>query len=120
VRLIADECIAVALVEVLRAGDHDVLYIAEVAAGLSDSDVVALAAREQRLLLTEDKDFGDLVFRRGNTLPGVVLLRIDPEHAALKAIRLAAAIDRYGAGLFGRYMVIEEGRFRSRPLHSGL
>jgi predicted nuclease of predicted toxin-antitoxin system len=116
VRWLADECVAAPLVSALRSDGHDVLYVAEVAAGLSDSDVVALALREHRLLLTEDKDFGDLVFRREHAIPGVVLLRIGPENTALKPIRLAAAIERYGEGLFGRYMVIEEGRFRSRRL----
>jgi len=106
VRWLADECVAAPLVAFLRTGGHDVLYVAEAAAGFSDSDVLALALREMRLLLTEDKDFGDLVFRRGRAVPGIVLL--------------AAAIERYGEGLFGRYMVIEEGRFRSRRLWSGL
>jgi hypothetical protein len=74
--------------------------------------------REKRLLLTEDKDFGELVFRRERAVPGVVLMRINPENPALKAVRLAAAIERYGDGLFGRYTVIEGGRFRSRRLWS--
>jgi hypothetical protein len=48
-------------------------------------------------------------------------MRIDPDKGELKKmIRLAAAIERYGEELFGRYMVIEEGRFRSRPLWSVL
>lgn len=81
------------LVAFLRLGSHDVLYIAEAAAGISDPDVIDLALREKRLLLTEDKDFGDLVFRRERTVPGVVLMRIGPENPALKAMRLAAAID---------------------------
>jgi predicted nuclease of predicted toxin-antitoxin system len=93
-----------------------VLYVTESASGLSDADVIALALSEKRLLLTEDKDFGDLVFRRERAIPGVVLMRIGPEHPALKAMRLAAAIERYREGLFGCYMVIEEGRFRSRRL----
>jgi predicted nuclease of predicted toxin-antitoxin system len=118
VRWLADECVAAPLVAFLRAAGHDVLYVAEAAAGLSDSDVIALALREKRLLLTEDKDFGDLVFRRERAIPGVVLMRVRPEHSALKAVRLAAAIERYGEGLFGRYVVIEEGRFRSRRLWS--
>jgi len=59
------------------------LYAAESAAGFSDADVIALALREKRLLLTEDKDFGDLVFRRERTVPGVVLMRIGPENPAL-------------------------------------
>jgi predicted nuclease of predicted toxin-antitoxin system len=120
VRWLADECVAAPLVASLRGTGHDVLYVAEAAAGLSDADVIALALREKRLLLTEDKDFGDLVVRRGHAVPGVVLMRIDPENAELKKIRLAAAIERYGEGLFGRYMVIEEARFRSRKLWSGL
>ena len=57
--------------------------------------------------------------RRERAVPGVVLLRIDSENTDLKAMRLAAAIERYGEGPFGRYMVIEEGRFRSRQLWSG-
>lgn len=118
-RWLADECVAAPLVALLRSFGHDVLYVAEVAAGLSDAEVVALAMRESRLLLTEDKDFGDLVFRWGRPVPGVVLMRIDPDSVKLKTIRLAAAIDRFGGDLFGRYMVIEEGRFRSRHLWSG-
>jgi predicted nuclease of predicted toxin-antitoxin system len=116
VRWLADECVAAPLVAFLRAKGHDVLYVAEAVAGLSDVDVVALALHETRLLLTEDKDFGDLVFRRERAVPGVVLMRIGPDDFVLKAERLTAAIERYGEGLFGRYMVIEEGRFRSRRL----
>jgi predicted nuclease of predicted toxin-antitoxin system len=117
-RWLADECVAAPLVAFLRLSSHDVLYIAEAAVGISDPDVIDLALREKRLLLTEDKDFGDLVFRRERTVPGVVLMRIGPENPALKAMRLAAAIDRYGEGLFGRYIVINEVRFRSRRLWS--
>jgi predicted nuclease of predicted toxin-antitoxin system len=129
VRWLADECVAAPVVAALRTDGHDVLYVAEAAAGLSDAKVVELALREQRLLLTEDseqrllltedKDFGDLVFRREHAVPGVVLLRIAPENPALRATRLAAAIERYGEALLGRYMVIEEGRFRSRRLWGG-
>jgi predicted nuclease of predicted toxin-antitoxin system len=86
------------------------------AARARDSEVIDLAASEARLLLTEDKDFGDLVFRQGKPVPGLILLRIDPARSRLKAERLTAAIERFGAGLFGRYPVIEAARFRSRPL----
>lgn len=68
----ADECIAAPLVARLRAADHDVIYIAEAAPSLSDADVVALALKDGRLLLTEDKDFGDLVFRPKQVTTGIV------------------------------------------------
>lgn len=77
-RWLADECITVSLVRELRGAGHDVLYIAEFAASLSDMEVIALASQEERLLLTADKDFGELVFRRGQAVPGLILLRIDP------------------------------------------
>jgi predicted nuclease of predicted toxin-antitoxin system len=115
---LADECVAASLVETLRSSGHDVVYIAETAAGFSDADVIALAAREARLLLTEDKDFGDLVFRRGRPVPGIVLMRVGSENAKLQALRLAAAISEYGERLFGQYVVVEEARFRARPLWS--
>ena len=115
-RWLADECVAAPLVASLRSHGHDVLYVAEAAAGLNDADVITLAMREKRILLTEDKDFGDLVFRRERKVPGLVLLRIASENTSLKIVRLGMAIVRYGEGLFDRYLVIEEGRFRSRHL----
>jgi predicted nuclease of predicted toxin-antitoxin system len=102
----------------LRLGGHDVLYVAEAAAGFGDAGVIGLASREKRLLLTEDKDFGDLVFRRERAVPGVVLIRIGPDNPGLKATRLAAAIERYGEGLIAGYTVIEERRFRVRRLRN--
>lgn len=115
-RWLADECVPASLVESLRHAGHDVLYVTEHHAGLHDGGVVELAMREGRLLLTEDKDFGELVFRRGRDVPGIVLLRISSESPGLQNERLMTAIDQYNDGLFGQYLVIEEARFRSRPL----
>jgi hypothetical protein len=68
------------------------------------------------VLLTEDKDFGELLFRSKLVVPGLVLLRLRPEQYSLKWVRLEAAVEQFGDRLFGRYVVIEEARFRSRPL----
>jgi predicted nuclease of predicted toxin-antitoxin system len=117
VRWLADECIDAGLVAHLRHAGHDVLYMAEIAPSANDAEVMARALREGRLLLTEDKDFGDLVFRHGSRVPGIVLLRLDPAKHVLKQRRLEAAVARFGeAGLLGRYTIVEEARFRSRPL----
>lgn len=92
--------------------------MSDVAPRASDQDVLARADSEFRLLLTEDKDFGDLVFRRALRAPGIVLLRIDSKRRDLKGRRLLAAIERFGSELFGRYTVVEEIRFRSRLLRT--
>ena len=115
-RWLADECVDAALVAHLRRAGHDASYIAEIASGVTDTEALRQAQVEGRLFLTEDKDFGELVFRFKRPVPGVILLRIDPEKSQLKWTRLESAIARFGEGLFGRYVVIEEARFRSRPL----
>lgn len=113
---LADECVAAPLVARLRDAGHDVLFVAEIAPRASDTEVLGLAVEGERLLLTDDKDFGELVFRQHRAVPGVVLVRIDPEQAELKWERLQAAVDQIGEGLFGRYTVVETDRLRSRSL----
>jgi predicted nuclease of predicted toxin-antitoxin system len=116
VRWLADECVSPFIVARLRDRGQDVLYIAETDPGAPDSDIVGRADRERRLLLTEDKDFGELVFRWHRPAPGIVLLRFFPEARDQKWPQLAAAIDRYGDALLGRYTVVENDRIRSRLL----
>jgi predicted nuclease of predicted toxin-antitoxin system len=116
VRWLIDECVDAALVALLRESGHDSVYMSDVAPRATDVEVMNRAHRESRLLLTEDKDFGDLVFRQARPVPGIVLLRIDSARRAHKGARLLAAIDRFGDNLLGRYTVIEDARFRSRPL----
>lgn len=118
-RWLADECIDAGLVLHPRTDGHDVVSMAETATAASDDEVLIQAQTEGRVLLTEDKDFGDLVFRRGQPVPGVVLLRIDSARHRLKIIRLDAAISRFGENLLGRYTIIEEARFRARSLPRG-
>jgi predicted nuclease of predicted toxin-antitoxin system len=111
-----DECVDAELVKQLRYGGHDVVYVAADGSGATDPQVLQRAREEDRVLLTEDKDFGDLVFRLRLVLPGVVFLRIPPEDRAIKWERLSAAIEQFGMGLVGRYIVVEKSRMRSRPL----
>lgn len=110
-RWLVDEC-----VDALRAAGHDVVYVAELASGITDDDAIALAHEDLRILLTEDKDFGELVVRWRRSIPGLVLLRIDPRRRALKWSRLESAIQKIGGGMLGHYTVIDELRFRVRTL----
>jgi len=118
VRWLADECVDAHLVTRLREAGHDVVYLAEVDPSAPDADIAVLAQKEGRLLLTEDKDFGNLIVRWRAEVPGLVLLRIEPQRRHLKWMRLEAAIARYGELLLGRHTVVEEARFRCRALRS--
>jgi predicted nuclease of predicted toxin-antitoxin system len=119
VRWLVDECVDAQLVRQLREDGHDVAYMAELSPRASDHTVLTLAGNEGRLLLTDDKDFGDLIFRQARSVPGIVLLRIDPRRRIQKLQRLKLAIEKFGMELFGRYTVVEEVRFRSRLLRAG-
>lgn len=115
-RWLADECVDAILVSCLRDAGHDASYVAEIASGATDTEALRRAQEEERLFLTEDKDFGELVYRFKRAVPGIVLLRIEPKKSHLKWTRLESAIAKFGEGLFGRFVVIEEARFRSRRL----
>ena len=74
-RFLADESCDFAVVRALTAAGHDVSPVAKTAPGADDATVIEMALRESRILITEDKDFGQLVFASGATSPGVVLIR---------------------------------------------
>jgi predicted nuclease of predicted toxin-antitoxin system len=112
VRWLADECVAASVVANLRAAGHDVSYMAEIAPAAIDTEAISRAHRDDRLLLTEDKDFGELIFRWNWSVPGLVFLRIAPDKNLLKWQRLNAAIGRFEERLYGRYTVVEEARSR--------
>jgi predicted nuclease of predicted toxin-antitoxin system len=119
VRWLADECVSARLVARLRESGADVLYVTEFAPGTHDREIVGRASSGDRLLLTDDKDFGELIVRQRLPVPGIVLMRIGNDNYRQAWRRLEAAISTFGGNLFGRYTVIEQERFRSRKLRAG-
>ena len=114
-RFLADESLERSAVDVIRSLGHDVAWITEDQPSLADEDVLARAGATDRILITADKDFGDLVFARGlPAAPGVILLRINADAYARAAI-LAAALqtrDDWAA----HFSVIDSKRIRREPL----
>jgi len=74
-RFLADENCDFTVVRALRAAGHDVLCVSEITPRAEDSEVIKLADDEKRILLTEDKDFGQLVYSHGQKTLGVIFLR---------------------------------------------
>jgi len=74
---VADESCAMPVIRALREAGHDVVAIAEVARGASDDQVLERATEDKRVLITEDRDFGELVYARGRSSAGVILVRFD-------------------------------------------
>lgn len=115
-RFLANENIPGDAVAALRDGGHDVAWVRSDGPGSSDIDVLARAVREHRILLTFDKDFGELAWRAG--LPaacGVVLFRL-PMPPPTAAPAVIAGIVSGRDDWAGNFSVIEPGRIRIRPL----
>ena len=115
-RLCANENIPEDCVHRLRQDGHDVFWIRETTPGVSDDAVLARAAAEDRLLITFDKDFGELVFRRGaKASQGVVLFRIPQPSAAAVAERVAVVLVSR-EDWPDHFSVVEESTIRMRRL----
>ena len=76
-KLMADEGVDKPIVDALRKAGFDVVYILESHQGAEDDYILKLANKQERILLTQDKDFGELVFRLKNVHFGVVLIRLN-------------------------------------------
>jgi hypothetical protein len=115
-RFLANENFPGAAVTILEAAGHDVVWIRIAAPGASDPDVLALAVREERILLTFDKDFGELA--RASPLPStcrVMLFRMPMPRPGDVGQRLADLITSRDDWV-GHFSVIEPGRVRMRAL----
>lgn len=115
-RIVADESVDRHIVDSLRQSGHVVRYIAEMEPGISDVMVLGLANDESALLLTEDKDFGELVFRQRRLALGIVLIRLAGLSQAKKAGLVVRLIDDHGAELPQSFTVITPGAIRVRRL----
>jgi predicted nuclease of predicted toxin-antitoxin system len=99
-------------VHALRAAGRDVVAVAEVARGAEESAVIELARTEGRVLLTEDKDFGQLVFAAARRAAGVLLLRWPVTARGSRGNALVELVAAHGDALLGSFAVVEPGRVR--------
>lgn len=113
--LIADESVDRQIVDELRRSGHKVVYIAEVDPSISDNEVFDIANKINALLVTADKDFGEIVFRDGRIASkGVILLRLAGLSPTLKSGIVLNAIKENEPILAGSFTVISPGSVRRR------
>ena len=117
IQVLADENIPSGLVTVLRQQAIQAIYVSELDPGLSDLAVLDLALERNCCLLTEDHDFGELIFRRHLPCAGVVLLRLPPVYQDHWP-RIAEILKKRRNTLNGRFTVIDAKRIRARQLPS--
>jgi len=113
-RFVVDESTGAAVAEYLRSAGHDVLVVAETMPQADDEEILARAASEQRIVITNDKDFGDLVFRSRQAHSGVILLRLHDESAANRVRVVRAVLERHADQIVSRFAVATESGLRIR------
>ena len=104
-------------VRVLRATGLDIASIAEIVPGASDSEVLEIARNENRILVTFDRDFGELIYRKAEPAPpGIVFLRFIPHSPEEAASVVRDLLGRKEIKLVDRFTVVTRDEVRQRPL----
>jgi len=115
-RILANENFPGPLIRELRRLDHDVLAVKEAMRGATDLEVLERSRHEQRLVVTFDKDFGELAFRFGlSTRSGIILFRLSGSSPESDNARVLAAFAS-GIDWAGHFSVVTNDRIRVRPL----
>jgi predicted nuclease of predicted toxin-antitoxin system len=115
VRFLLDESVDPHLGRFLKAEGHDVAgIVTDHPASLPDSDVLAIARREARILITRDRDFGELVFAKHQPHAGVILLRLGSAPPLAMAIARLSEVLTDHAPQFNRFIVVTRDRIRVR------
>ncbi|HEX9023427.1 MAG TPA: DUF5615 family PIN-like protein [Geobacteraceae bacterium] len=115
--ILANENFPLASVRLLRDAGHDVIAITETLQGITDTTVLDMASRQGRILLTFDRDYGELVFLRNLPCPpAIVLLRFDPITPDEAGIMITALLSSNLEQIIGRFIVLDRDHIRARPL----
>lgn len=113
---LADECCDGLLVEGLRKAGYDVLYVKETMPGADDPTVLQSAFDQNRILITEDKDFGELVVRFKLPAKGLILLRLNPIDSAGKLDHLCEILRSHADKILDHFLVVDPDKVRYRTI----
>ena len=114
-KIIADEGMEARIVKSLRSEGYDIIYIAEDMFSLPDIEILQLGLNTKRVVLTKDKDFGELVFREKLPHSGVVLIRLAESMPTFqKAEIVTTAFQQFGDKFENSFSVIDEKFVRIR------
>ncbi len=112
--IVADESVDFGIVTSLRQSGKIVYAVAEQHPSITDTEVLSIAFLNEALLITEDKDFGELVFRLNLPHNGIVLIRLDGLKSEKQITSIAETIVKYFDEMISRFSVVNEKKLRIR------
>lgn len=113
-RFLVDVNAGFAIATALRDAGHDVLFAGDLDWRMPDVELLSLAHRQQRIVLTMDTDFGEMVYGSGLPHAGILLLRMPGANRLERIQVIQEIIDRYGDQLLGHFCVYRQGKLRVR------
>jgi len=113
-KFLADECVDKEIVEAIRKLKIEVIYIAEINPRVDDNYILSFASKKDAVLITSDKDFGELIFRQKKISAGIILLRLEGLEKKKKIKLITAAIETLGSELKNGITVISGKQIRLR------
>jgi predicted nuclease of predicted toxin-antitoxin system len=111
-RFLVDECTGSTVARWLHDQGYEAFSVYDEARGISDDDVLQKALNENWILITNDKDFGDKIFREGSLHRGIIFLRLDNERATNKINKLQLLLENYADRLPEQFVVVTENKVR--------
>jgi predicted nuclease of predicted toxin-antitoxin system len=117
-RFLADVNIEKAVVDHLRQNNYDIKWTPDYDRQMSDEGLLDMAAREKRILVTNDKDFGELVFRQRRSLEGVIVLRVKGQQIQDKMRILGSLLKNHQDKIAGSLVVLSKDKIRIIPMEN--
>ncbi len=111
-RFLVDECTGPAVGRWLRKQGHDVFSVYEEARGIDDDKIIEKAFAENWILITNDKDFGEKVYREKYPHRGIILLRLEDDRVVNKIAAIQRVLDNYAGRLTDKFVVVTEKTIR--------
>lgn len=111
-RFLVDECTGSKVAKWLREQNHEVFSVYDEARGIADDKVIEKAFSEDWILITNDKDFGEMIFRERRKHKGVIFLRLEDERAVNKIVVLQRLLENFAEKLSEHFVVATETRVR--------
>jgi len=117
-KFLADVNMEKRIVDFLRSSGNDVLWLPDYDCHLDDASLLKLAAEEDRIIVTNDKDFGELTFLQRRPSAGIILFRIDEQNVRVKITILKNMLLKYPEKFQRHFVVIARKRIRFIPLEN--
>ena len=111
-RFLVDECTGPAVAKWLRGDGHEVFSVFDEANGIADEVILTKAHAENWILITNDKDFGEMIFRERRAHRGIIFLRLDDERSANKIKVLLQLLENHEERLPNQFVTVTETKVR--------